>query len=310
MNAFFRRLRLLFPPRVARTSMVLLAALIVLALIWYDYLYSPWTRDGRVNAEVVNIAPEIADDVMQIPVIDNQVVHKGDILMVIDPSRYRFALEQAEARVENRKQVLAERQLEAMRRAELVKTEAVSMEEKQLSDTTSSEAQADYNDAVAARNLAQLDLDRTVIRSPVNGWVINLHARVGDYATPGKPILSVLDADSFWIAAYMEETKLTHIEEGNLAEARLMGVGPSIQGHVESLSRGIQDENQANFTGLAAVNPIFTWVRLAQRIPVRIHIDHVPDGIHIRSGQTCTVVIQPDTQSAPPAPKVLQTQNF
>jgi multidrug resistance efflux pump len=295
MKKLRRRLRVFFPPRVVRTCCVLAVAVIVLIAIWRDYLYSPWTRDGRVNAEVANIAPEIADNVVDIPVVDNQVVHKGDILIVIDPARYRFALAEAQARVENRKQVLIERQFEATRRASLVKTEAVSMEEKQLADMTSSAAQADYNDALAAQDLAKLDLARTVIRSPVNGWVINLHARVGDYATPGKPLLSVLDADSFWIAAYMEETKLAHIQEGDQADVRLMGVSATVQGHVESLSGGIQDQNQENFTGLAAVNPIFTWVRLAQRIPVRIHIDHVPREVHIRVGQTCTVQIKPDT---------------
>jgi multidrug resistance efflux pump len=297
MRSLFYRLRPLLRPRVLRTTLVVLGAIIVLALVWHDYLYSPWTRDGRVNAEVVNIAPEISDDVVELPVVDNQIVHKGDILVVIDPARYRFALEEAEAQVNSRKQVLIERQFEAQRRAGLVKTEAVSIEEKQLADMTSNTAQAAYDDAVAARNLAKLNLDRTVIRSPVNGWVINLHARIGDYATPGKPLLSVLDADSFWVAAYMEETKLTHIQEEDRAEIRLMGVGPVVEGHVESLSGGIQDENEANFTGLANVNPIFTWVRLAQRIPVRIHIDKVPRGVHIRVGQTCTVLVKPGTKA-------------
>jgi multidrug resistance efflux pump len=313
MRSLFYRLRALLRPRVLRTALVVLAAVIVLALVWHDYLYSPWTRDGRVNAEVVNIAPEISDDVVELPVIDNQIVHKGDILVVIDPARYRFALEEAEAQVNSRKQVLIERQFEAQRRAGLVKTEAVSIEEKQLADMTSNTAQAAYDDAVAARNLAQLNLDRTVIRSPVNGWVINLHARIGDYATPGKPLLSVLDADSFWVAAYMEETKLTHIQEGDRADIRLMGVGPVVQGHVESLSGGIQDENQANFTGLANVNPIFTWVRLAQRIPVRIQIDKVPRGVHIRVGQTCTVQIKPNSQPKPkplPAHPLAVTQGI
>lgn len=302
MKRILSRLRSLFPPRVLRTTAVTVAALIVLAIVWRDYLYSPWTRDGRVNAEVANIAPEVADNVLEIPVIDNQFVHKGDVLVVIDPARYRFTLAEMEARVESRKQVLTERQFEAARRAKLVSTEAVSSEEKELADMTSSTAQADYDDAVAARNLAKLDLDRTVIRSPVNGWVTNLHARVGDYATPGKPLLSVLDADSFWVAAYMEETKLAHIQDGDQAEVRLMGVGPAIQGHVESLSGGIQDENQANFTGFATVNPIFTWVRLAQRIPVRIHIDRIPPGIHIRSGQTCTVLVDPNAKRFTPPP--------
>jgi RND family efflux transporter MFP subunit len=267
-------------------------ALGVVSAIWRDYLYSPWTRDGRVNCEVVKVAPEISDNIIELPVADNGPVHKGDVVAVVDPARYKLLLAQAEAKVADRKQELEQRTLEASRRQRLLKTNAVSTEEKEIADTALSTARAEYQVAIAARNLAQLDLERTVIHSPASGWVINLHARIGDYATPGVPILTILDGDSFWIAAYMEETKLSSIQEGDQAEIRLMGVGRGVRGHVESVSGGIQDENQSHFTGLAAVNPIFTWVRLAQRIPVRIHIDEVDPKIRIFSGQTCSVLIK------------------
>jgi multidrug resistance efflux pump len=147
---------------------------------------------------------------------------------------------------------------------------------------------------VAARDQARVNLERTTIRSPVNGYVTNLTLRVGDYATPGATKLTVVDSDSFWIAGYFEETKLPCIHVGDQAHVRLMGWGPEIRGRVESIARGISDSDAAaGSLGLEDVNPIFTWVRLAQRIPVRIHIDQVPDGVTIAAGQTCTIVVSP-----------------
>ncbi len=155
-------------------------------------------------------------------------------------------------------------------------------------------AEAAYQAALAARDQAKVNLDRTVIRSPVNGYVTNLTLRIGDYATPGQTKMTLVDSDSFWIAGYFEETKLPRIHEGDYAHVKLMGWGPEIAGHVESLSRAIADTNSdSDPLGLSNVSPIFTWVRLAQRIPVRIHIDHVPDTVRIAAGQTCTIVISP-----------------
>ncbi len=275
------------------TIAAILFATFMVWLMWRHYLYTPWTRDGRINAEVVDIAPEITDNVVEILVVDNQRVKKGDVLVRIDPARYQFALNQAIAIAANRQQVLAERQFESHRRVGLLATAAISLEEKQTSDASAGEAQSDYDSAIAQRDMAQLNLDRTTIRSPVNGYVTNLHLRVGDYATPGKPMLSILDSDSFWVAAYMEETKLPRIHEGDRAIIKLMGPEPNIIGHVDSVSPGILDENQSHFSGFANVNPIFTWVRLAQRIPVRIHMDHIPTDVRIAVGQTCTVIIRP-----------------
>lgn len=276
-----------------RTLFILFVAAFMVYLMWKHYLYTPWTRDGRVNAEVVDIAPEVADNVVEIMVKDNQPVKKGDVLVKIDPARYQLALNQASALVAQRQRIMLERQREAIRRVQLFSTKVISREESEDSGSTAVEAQSDYDAAVAQRDLAQLNLDRTIIRSPVNGFVTNLHLRVGDYATPGKPIISVLDSDSFWVAAYMEETKLPRIHEGDSATIKLMGPVPDIQGHVDSVSSGISDVNQANFSGFANVNPVFNWVRLAQRIPVRILIDRIPPGVRVVAGQTCTVVLKP-----------------
>jgi multidrug resistance efflux pump len=275
------------------TGTTALFAILLLWALWWHYLRSPWTRDGRIRVEVVNIAAEISGKVIDLKVVDNQPVKKGDVLFEIDPVDYRLALVQAEAGVQSRRYDRDIAQQDAERRQKLG-AEAVSAEERNTSQSSAQVAEAAYQSALATRDQAQVNLDRTVIRSPVNGYVTNLTLRVGDYATPGQTKMTLVDSDSFWVVGYFEETKLPRIHEGDYAHVRLMGWGPEVAGHVESISRAIADTNSdANSYGLANVNPIFTWVRLAQRLPVRIHIDHVPNGVKIVAGQTCTIVLDP-----------------
>ena len=277
--------------RYAITGTAVFLAVILAWALWWHYLRSPWTRDGRVRAEVVNIAAEISGKVVKLMVVDNQPVKKGDILFEIEPVDYRLALTQAESNVRSRQfdEQVAE---EDSQRRQKLGAEAVSAEERNTSESTAHVAAAAYQAALAAQKQAQVNLDRTVIRSPVNGYVTNLTLRIGDYATPGQTKMTLVDGDSFWIVGYFEETKLPRIHEGDYAHVRLMGWKPEIAAHVESISRAIADTNtDADSLGLANVSPIFTWVRLAQRIPVRIHIDRVPDQVRIAAGQTCTVVI-------------------
>jgi RND family efflux transporter MFP subunit len=284
MTEFALRRRLL-------TGVTILLAVLLASALWWHYFRSPWTRDGRVRAEVVNIAAQISGQVIRLPVADNQQVKKGDVLLEIDPSDYKLALSQAEANVQSRQFQQQTAQQDSERRQKLG-AQAVSAEERNTSQSSFLVAQAAYQAALAARDQAKINLDRTLIRSPVNGYVTALTLRVGDYATPGQTKLTVVDSDSFFILGYFEETKLPRIREGDYAHVRLMGWRPEIAGHVESISRGIADTNSdVNAAGLANVNPIFTWVRLAQRIPVRIHIDHVPKPVLIAAGQTCTIVI-------------------
>jgi len=269
---------------------VLLAFLLAWAL-WWHYLRSPWTRDGRVRAEVVNIATEVSGKVFALEVVDNQTVKKGDILFEIEPVDYQLALTQAESNVQSR---LFDRQVaqEDSERRQKLGAQAVSAEERNTSLSSAHVAEAAYQAALAARDQAKVNLERTVIRSPVNGYVTNLTLRIGDYATPGQTKMTLVDSDSFWIAGYFEETKLPRIHVGDYAHVKLMGWGPEVAGHVESISRAIADENSdPNYEGLANVSPIFTWVRLAQRLPVRIKIDQVPEGVTIAAGQTCTIVL-------------------
>lgn len=282
------------PPahRYLATGIVVVIAVLLAWALWYHFFRAPWTRDGRVRVEVVSVAAQINGQVIRLPVIDNQRVKKGDVLFEIDPIDYQLALTQAESTVKTREFDLKIAQEDAVRRQKL--GEAVSTEERVTYLSNADVAAAAYQAAVAARDQAKVNLSRTKIYSPVNGYVTNLTLRIGDYATPGQVKLILVDSDSFWIAGYFEETKLPNIHVNDYAHVRLMGWGPEVAGHVESIARGISDTDAGNgFQGLQSVNPIFTWVRLAQRIPVRIAIDHVPDKVTIAAGQTCTIVVTP-----------------
>ena len=278
--------------RHLKTAGIVLVALILGYALWRHYMVSPWTRDARVRVQVVNVAAEISGKVVDIRVKDNQEVKKGDVLFVIEPVDYQLALQQAEATVKMR---LADKQIaeEDAQRRKVLGAAAVSTEDMHNSNSTALRAEAAYDAAVAARDQAKVNLDRTVIYSTVNGYVTNYELRVGDYASPGQIKLSIVDEDSFWVSAYFEETKLPYIHKGNIARIKLMGVGPELEGHVDSYTRGIADENSAGGAQmLPNVDPVFTWIRLAQRIPVRIEIDKVPTGVDLAAGQTCTVVVE------------------
>ena len=290
------------PRRRSRTRVLFpfLITLIVVAIaagfgqaMWRVYMAAPWTRDGTVRAYVVTMAPQIAGEIVQLPVSDNQLVHKGDLLLGIDPTDYRIAVDLAQAAVEQAEANAHNVEREAQRRQELTRL-SVTKEEKQTYESNAVEARAAYQQAVARLNQAQVNLRRTEIRSPVNGYVTNLLAQLGDYATVGQNVISLVDADSFWVDGYFEETNLEPIQVGDPAEIKLMGYSQIVRGHVGSIARGINVANaQPNGQGLAQVNPIFTWVRLAQRIPVRIHIDQVPEGVVLSAGMTATVQIDP-----------------
>jgi multidrug resistance efflux pump len=259
--------------------------------LWTYYLFSPWTRDARVRADVVTIAPDVAGFVTDLRIKDNQLVHKGDVLLVLDQERYKLALATADASMAARKAEMLMRQSEANRRAKLTNI-SISAEAVEDSQHVAASATAAYQQAVADRSIASLNLERTVLRAPVNGYVTNMTLVVGQYAAVGTRVMALIDSDSYRVEGYFEETKLPVIRLGEQAEIHLMSGGPALTGHVESISRGITDRDNASGPELLAnVNPTFEWVRLAQRIPVRIHIDEVPQGVRISSGMTCTVVL-------------------
>lgn len=259
--------------------------------MWDAYMAAPWTRDGTVRTYVVTMAPEVAGRIVKLSAADNQFVRKGDLLLVIDPTNYKIALQLADAAVDQAQATAQNAQREAERRRKLDDL-SVSVEQKQIFNSNAVAAQAQYQQAVANRDQAKVNLARTQIRSPVNGWVTNLLAQLGDYATVGRNEISIVDADSFWVDAYFEETQLAFMQEGDPAEIKLMGYRQIVRGRVGSVARGINVSNaQPDQQGLATVNPVFTWVRLAQRVPVHIGIDQVPDGVRLVAGMTATVQV-------------------
>ena len=284
------------------TGFIATALLLVLALaighrLWVHYMDEPWTRDGRVRAQIVGVAPDVSGAVVALPVADNMFVKKGQVLMKIDPAHYQVAVEQAEAAVAARRAEWQMRRADAARRADMDSL-VVSKENRENASSAAASAQAQYQQALAALDAAKLNLSRTTVVSPVDGYVTNLSVFQGDYATAGTPKLAIVDSHSFWVYGYFEETKLPRVKLGDRAEIRLMS-GGVLQGHVESISRGIYDRDNLQSRDLVAdVNPTFNWVRLAQRVPVRIHIDRIPDGLILSAGTTCTVVVSP---SAAPA---------
>ena len=276
--------------RVAITLAMVALAVWLGSALWRAYMVAPWTRDGRVRAYVVDVAPEVAGTVTDVLVHDNQLVHRGDALFVIDPVRFRIAIAQAQAQLETTREDLRLRQSDAKRRQGL--SGIVSAEERERYTSVAATAQAAVDAAQAAVDLARLNLTRATLYAPVNGYVTNLLLRTGDYVNAGQARVAVLDADSFWIYGYFEETKLQGVHVGEPARMKLMGYDALLSGHVESITRGINDQNgNPDRLGLQDVSPVFTWVRLAQRIPVRIHIDHVPAGITLAAGMTCSISI-------------------
>ncbi|MES2351341.1 MAG: efflux RND transporter periplasmic adaptor subunit [Pseudomonadota bacterium] len=273
------------------TMLPLAAALWMGRSAWDHYMESAWTRDGRIKADVINISADVAGTVTEVKVHDNQLVKQGDVLFVVDKARYQSALAQANAQLASQQVEKGRRSKEASRRAGLDNA-IVSAESRETAEFAVGTASAQYQAALAARGMAELNLERTVVRAPVTGYVTNLNVHVGDFAAVGAAKLAVIDSASYYVVGYFEETKLPLLKVDDAVEVHLMSGAAQLQGHIESIAHGITDRD-AN-TGrelLADVNPTFNWVRLAQRVPVRIHIDHQPKGMELVAGTTCTVVI-------------------
>lgn len=278
--------------RLIVTLTVVVAAAACGWYLWDYYVDAPWTRDARVRADIIQLAPDVSGIVANLNVIDNQAVSRGDLLFVIDRDRYQFALNQAQAVLESRQQSLAQAKRDAARVSQL-STASISVAQQEQYQSTVNIADANVRAAQAELDTAKLNLARTEIRAPADGYVTNLLLRQGDYVNAGTAVLALIDSHSFYVAGYFEETKLPRIHPGAPASIRLMGVAQDLRGHVSGIASGIVDHERSTSPNLLAnVNPTFTWVRLAQRIPVRIDIDQVPGGIKLVAGQTATVVIQ------------------
>ena len=274
------------------TLLVVGLAILASLIIWDYYVTAPWTRDGRVRVQVASIAPQVSGQITDLRVRDNQFVHKGDTLYVIDKFDFQRTLDSAQATLRSKAADLQVKKVQAERRQKLSDL-ATTPEEQQQYVGNATQAQAAFDSAQQDVDQANVNLQRTEVKSPVNGFVTNLLMRVGDYAHEGTSNISVIDSDSYWIDGYFEETKMAHICVGDHAEAQLMGYRTPIVGRVATVTRGISVSDAAPSTqGLPNVDPIYTWVRLAQRVPVRIAITQVPAGIPLVSGMTATVTIR------------------
>lgn len=288
-------------------STLLVAALAIIAawLVWNYYTQSPWTRDGKVRAEQVGVTPQVSGSILQLNVRDNQLVKAGDVLFRIDDTPYKIALLNARAQLAKAKAEVARAQAvqkkaasDASRRRHLSQN-FISAEDLENANTALNTATTNLEAAKAVVGVAQATLDhaqwqltQTEIKAPVDGWVTNLSTRVGDYAAVGHPVFALVDSRSFYVVGYFEETKLRNIRPGDSAQIILYSSKQKLQGHVSSIGRAIVDQSVESGGDLVAnIKPNIPWVRLAQRVPVRIEFDHLPPDTILVSGTTCTVAI-------------------
>jgi len=279
--------------RLVMTLVIVAVAAVAGRQLWSYYEQAPWTRDGRVRADVVTVAPDVQGLVDQVLVKDNQRVKRGDVLFSIDSDRFKLALEQADAMVANRKAQMEEAAREAERYQSLTDA-SVSRQQQQQKVAALQEAVADYRQAVADRAVAALNLKRSDVVSPVDGIVTNVALEPGDYVTVGKGVMALIDSATLRVEGYFEETKLPRIHVGDRVEVRLMGEQQVLTGHVASIAAGIADRERSDAPDLLAnINPTFSWVRLAQRVPVRVRLDDVPSNVDLVLGRTATVAVAP-----------------
>ena len=285
-------------PRIAVTGLVAAVAAPIAINLWDHYEEAPWTRDGHVRADVVAVASDVSGLVEEVLIKDNQAVRKGDVLIRLDPQRFRLAVQQAEAVVASREAAL-ERASNDRTRYEKLSDGVVSQQQREAVRAAALQAKATYNQALADLEVAHLNLIRSEIRAPVNGRVTNFDLRPGTYLPAGRGLMALIETDTMRAEGYFEETKLARIHVGDPADVILMG-GSTLRGEVESIARGIEDrERSSGASMLANINPTFSWVRLAQRIPVRIKLRTNNNADELIVGRTVTIQIDSDNSPNP-----------
>lgn len=274
------------------TLVIFAAAIIVGWLLWNYYMQSPWTRDGKVRAEQVSITPQVSGTITQLNIEDNQFVKAGTVLFTIDATPYHIAQLNAEAQLAQSQSELSKASNEANRRKNLPRN-YISAEDMDTANINVKATQAAVKAAEATVEQAKWQISQTTVTAPVDGWVTNLSTRTGNYATSGQPVFALVDSHSFYVVGYFEETKLRHIQPGDLAEIVLYSGNVPLSGKVQSIGRAIYDQSVESDSDLVAdIKPNVPWVRLAQRVPVRIQLNQIPQGITLVSGTTCTVSIK------------------
>jgi multidrug resistance efflux pump len=360
------------PPKYLLTAAIVLIAVVLGLAKYWDYVVNPWTRDGQVRAEVIQVTPRVSGPIVTLPILDNQPVKAGDLLFEIDPRTFAVSLEQAQAqydmtgdsylgqveqveaakaRVEASRATVRQAQssinqldstidknkAEYERQQEMLPKKAtsqkaveraeanyeVSVEQRKgavaglaqaraslnQAKATLAEAQAnlgaagDANASIrkarAAVRQAELNLEFTQVRAPVDGYVTNLNLRLGSNAVANQPALALVDINSYWIVGFFKETSIENIRQGNQALITLMAYPDQpIEGTVDSLGWGIaQQDGSTGFELLPNVSPTFEWIRLAQRVPVRIHLAEIPKDIALRVGTTASVLVKTGTSN-------------
>ncbi|MGY3942078.1 efflux RND transporter periplasmic adaptor subunit [Aeromonas tecta] len=273
------------------TLLVCALALVALWWLWNYYMQGPWTRDGKVRAELVSITPEVSGKIIKIWVRDNQLVKTGDTLFSLDPEPYRIALDNANAALAKARSDLDKAEHEASRRQSLSRT-VISAEAVDESRLNAQAMKAAYQVTQANLEQAKWSLAKTEVHASSDGYITNLQTRVGNYASAGVPLVALVDIHSFYVQGYFEETKLRHIQPGKPAQMVLYSGEQALRGEVESVGRAIHDQSvEGSDSLLLDVKPNVPWVRLAQRVPVRIRLLEVPPELALIAGTTCTITI-------------------
>jgi multidrug resistance efflux pump len=280
-----------FLGRFTVTAVMLVVAGLVGWQMWIYYMEEPWTRDGKVRADIVAVAPDVSGMVSDVLVRDNQDVARGDVLFRIDPDRFHLALRQAEAALAGRKATLDQATSDLERYRQLSEN-VVSKQKLEQAVAAEQLADAGYQAALADRDVARLNLARSEVRASVGGRITNMELRPGTYVSVGKGVLALVDSGTLHVDGYFEETKLPRIHVGDQVTIKLMGETASLNGRVDSIAGGIEDRDRSEGASLmASVNPTFAWVRLAQRVPVRVALETGPDTASLIVGRTATVTV-------------------
>ncbi len=274
------------------TGIFILIAIAAVLLKYWDYVINPWTRDGQVRAQVIQITSRISGPIVHLAIQDNQKVNKGDLLFEIDPRTFQDDVDQAQAELKQAWIHLAEANDQVKRFKKLSKT--VVRESLVVEKINTQKALAAAVDVVKAElHSAHLNLTFSKVYAPVDGYVTNLNLQLGSQAVANQPVLALVDSNSFWIDGFFKETDLEYMQSGDKAIVTLMSYPDKpIDAKVDSIGWGIaQSDGSTGYNLLPTVSPTFEWIRLAQRIPVRVHLDKVPEGVDLRVGSTASVLV-------------------
>lgn len=349
------------------TSVVVVLAVGALWWKYRQYLADPWTRDGQVRANVIQITPRVSGPIVALPIADNQYVHKGDLLFAIDPRTFQAALDQAWANLDKARDQIGNleqlvkaaeagvkqsetgvrnaafavtsakahyEELEkdrgryrtlvasgtiAKRDYDLIEENYVTAEAKlhqsqaEYDKSLAAKAQAEaelarskaalgasgkdnalWREAEAQWEQAKLNLEFTKVTAPVDGYVTNLRLRLGSQAVSNQPLLALIDVQSFWVVGYFRESVISGMRPGDRAVVTLMTYPDApLAGVVDSIGQGVaQQDGSTGQDLLPSISPTFEWIRLAQRVPVRIHIVDKPQEVALRVGTTASVLVE------------------